>query len=238
MNVGMAESSAPRGGVGLWRRGSSAVHRAQPGSPSPSLDTAASSGVHNAHSCLLAPPSSLPAADSTVETHRPRATSSAPGSSPPRPQGAAGDRGLCHLCAQDEEGLTLLPSPPAACCPPCLLPPSCPEGPSQRQGADRGLHRFSSQCHPPGTLPARSSCSFSETPVFPGLGPHSRSSQKHTHTESEVTSSSLPHPQDFSVMGGDSEDKEGAVLLRVQALHPLSWAWELGEGKAMLCPQQ
>ncbi|KAI5246352.1 Tripartite Motif-Containing Protein 5 [Manis pentadactyla] len=87
-------------------------------------------------------------------------------------------------------------------------------------------------------LPARSSCSFSETPVFPGLGPHSCSSQKHTHTESEVTSSSLPHPQDFSVMGGDSEDKEGAVLLRVQALHPLSWAWELGEGKAMLCPQQ
>ncbi|KAK2504153.1 hypothetical protein MC885_020659, partial [Smutsia gigantea] len=144
---------------------------------------------------------------------RPRATYSAPGGSPPRPQGAADSRGLCRLCAQDEEGLTLLPAPPAAHCPPCLLPPFCPEGPSQRQGAARSFHKFSSQCHPPGRPASLSSCSFSETPVFPGLGPHTCSSQKHMHTESEVTSSSSSHTQDFSVMGGESEDKEGTVPL-------------------------
>ncbi|KAK2497330.1 hypothetical protein MC885_021766 [Smutsia gigantea] len=57
----------------------------------------------------------------------------------------------------------LLPAPPAARCPPCLLPPSCPEGPSQRQGAVRSFHRFSSQCHPPGRPASLSSCSFSES---------------------------------------------------------------------------
>lgn len=117
-----------------------------------------------------------------LSDRKPRATSSAPGGSPPRPQGAAGDRGLCHLRAQDEEGLTRLPSPPAACCPPCLLPPSCPEGPSQRQGTDRGLHRFSSQCHPPGSPACPQLLLLLRDPSVPRAGaPFLLLSETHTH---------------------------------------------------------
>lgn len=54
---------------------------------------------------LLCDPSNRSSCPSMIS--RPRTVFSSPGSSPPRPEGVAGGRCLCHLCPQEALGLTV-----------------------------------------------------------------------------------------------------------------------------------